>query len=136
MRTAITAILALVFPLVLAAPVLAAPGAPNFGEAIYADGEVWGTKGNEELPPPNDDNRQSFDDLYQFTNGVEGQLPVSEAGPGNPDYNGGRWAVVEVTWTDPTEAVLITSAEQLEQFDLQFTETGRYFQCPLLPSKS
>jgi hypothetical protein len=136
MRNAITAVLALALLLVFAAPALAASGAPNFGEAIYADGDVWGTKGNQELPPPNDANRRSFDDLYVFSNGAEGQLAVSEAGPRNPAYNGGRWAVVDVTWTNPSEAVLITSADQLDQYDLQFTETGRYFQCPLLPSKS
>jgi hypothetical protein len=135
MKKAITVIVALASVLMLALPALAAPGQPDFGDAIFADGEVWGTKGNGSLPPPNDNNRQSFDDLYEFTNGVAGQLPVSEAGPGNPDYNGGRWAVIEVTWTDPSEAVLITSAEQLEDHDLQFTETGTYFQCPLLPAK-
>ena len=136
MKSVIRLVLVLAVPLVFAAPALAAPGQPNFGEAIYADGEAWGTKGNGPLPAPNDDNRQSFDVLYQFTNGVHGQLAVAEAGPRNPDYNGGRWAAVTVTWVDPGEAVLITSADQLASHDLQFTPTGRYFQCPLLPSKA
>lgn len=135
-RTMITAVLALVFPLLFAVPALA--DAPNFGEAIYADGEAWGTKGNATLPAPTENNQQSFDTLYVFTNGAEGQLAVSEAGPGNPEYNGGRWAVVNVTWDSPDDAVLITSQEQLMEHldEVTVVDAHTYFQCPLLPVKA
>lgn len=132
-KTVITALLALVFPLLLAVPALAQ--APNFGPAVYADGQTWGTKGTTTLPAPTARNAQSYDALYMFTNGP-GQLPLSEAAPGNPAYNGGRWTVVEVTWNNPAEAVVITSADDLDRYDLTFHETGTYFQCPLLPDKS
>lgn len=110
---------------------------PNFGPAIYADGEAWGTKGNGDLPAPTENNRQSFDGLYKFTNGAEGQLPVAEAAPGNTDYNGGRWIEYFVTWN--VEAQHITSFDELQDHidagDVTVVESGNYFQCPLLPVK-
>ena len=126
----------------------AAPGAPNFMPAIYGDGEVWGTKGTTPLPAPNANNLRSFDDLYVFTNannpdGV--QLPVSEAAPGNPKYNGGRWSVQFVTWTEAGflayggYAPILTSEDDViynEQAGYLTIESGHnYFQCPLLPVK-
>ena len=87
--------LALALLIVTVIPAFAA--GPGFGPAIYADGVAWSTKGTADLPAPNDQDRQSFDGLYKFTNGVDGQLAVSEAGPGNPAYNGGRWAEYFVT---------------------------------------
>ena len=57
---------------------------PSFNPAIYADGELWSTKGLKDFPPPNDHNLQSFDKLFSFTNGAAGQFPVAEAAPGKP----------------------------------------------------
>ena len=123
--------------MVAAAPALAA--GPNFGEAIYADGVAWGTKGTADLPAPNDHNRQSFDGLFKFTNGVEGQLAVSEAGPGNPAYNGGRWIEYFVTWNITPSDEPVTSYAELHAFetsgDVTIVASGSYFQCPLLPVK-
>ena len=126
----------------LALAVVAIPAAaegPNFGPAIYADGRAWGTKGLGSLPPPNGRNDQSFDMLFAFTNGVSGQLAVSEAGPGNRNYNGGRWNLQNATWTDGSEPVLITSYDQLMMYvDLGLIEVesaNTYFLCPLLPVK-
>ena len=128
--------------------VQADPGQPNFGPAIYADGEVFGTKGVAALPAPSDSNVDSYDKLFAFTNGAAGQLAVAEAAPGNPDFNGGRWFTHTVTWTEAgLEAhggpVLLTSYA-----DIQFHEglghltvaagsfpggPQPYFLCPLLP---
>jgi hypothetical protein len=132
------ALFVLVLALSLAVTVPAFAAAPNFSAGIYADDQVFGTKGNSDLPAPNENNRQSFDALIKFTNGVEGQLPVAEAAPGNPAYNGGRWIEYEVTW-EGVEPVLLTSYTQvMHQIDignLSIIETGHYFQCPLLPVK-
>jgi len=129
--------LALALLIVTVIPAFAA--GPNFGPAIYADGVAWGTKGNGDLPAPNDHNRQSFDGLYKFTNGVAGQLPVAEAAPGNPAYNGGRWIEYFVTWNITPPDDPITSFEELSGYlqsgDASFVESGNYFQCPLLPVK-
>jgi hypothetical protein len=112
---------------------------PNFGMAIYADGAAWGTKGLGSLPAPNAHNTQSFDMLFAFTNGAAGQLPVSEAGPGNPNYNGGRWSLQMVTWAAGVEPVLITSYAQLMMYSnagaVSIASADTYFLCPLLPVK-
>jgi hypothetical protein len=133
------ALLTLVLALSLAITIPAFAAAPDFSAGIYADGQVFGTKGNADLPAPNENNRQSFDPLIKFTNGAEGQLPVAEAAPGNPAYNGGRWIEYKATWDADAAHVLLTSyAEVLEQVELgnlSLTETGNYFQCPLLPVK-
>jgi hypothetical protein len=131
-------ILVVALSLVFVVPAFAA--GPNFGSAIYADGETWGTKGTADLPAPTEANRQSFDGLFKFTNGVDGQLAVAEAAPGNPAYNGGRWIEYFVEFVDEEDAVLVTSYAQLHALKMDgkvtIDESGDYFQCPLLPDKS
>ena len=41
--------------------------------------------------------------LFIFYSGAEGQLPVSEAAPDNPKYNGGRWNAYSAEWIDDYE---------------------------------
>jgi hypothetical protein len=133
-------VILLVVALSLIAVVPAFAAGPNFGSAIYADGETFGTKGTASLPAPTENNRQSFDGLFKIMNGVEGQLAVAEAAPGNPAYNGGRWIEYFVEFVDPADAVLVTSYAQLHALAMAnkvtIVETGAYFQCPLLPDKS
>jgi hypothetical protein len=136
----------------LGAAAHADPGKPNFMPAIYADGEAWGTKGTTTLPAPNPHNLQSYDALYLITNSNNPmeQLPVAEAAPGNPDYNGGRWALYTVMWTDAGFAAhgIVPVLKSLD--DIEFHESlghlmvmagappngdGVYFQCPLLPTR-
>ena len=129
---------------------LAGPGKPNFSPSVYADGIAWGTKGTTELPAPNDHNIQSYDILYVFTNGADGQLPVSDAGPRNPFYNGGRWFTHTAMWTeegmiahDPLP-ILKSYDDVMLHYDLEHLDIWQgsppggppdYFQCPLLPVK-
>lgn len=129
---------------------LALPGMPNFMPALYADGEVWGTKAAALLPPPNGRNTQSFDKLFVIVNGAPGQLPVGEAAPRNPMYNGGRWFTHTVMWTaegmaahDPLP-VLMSYDEIQVHSDLGHLTIApgspaggppTYFECPLLPVK-
>jgi hypothetical protein len=124
--------------LVVAVPAFAAPGAPNFGEAIYADGEAYGTKGTTDLPAPNGKNNQSFDLIFAFTNAAAEQLPVAEAAPGNPMYNGGRWWAVQATWLVEPMGILKSYDEVMAHVDaghIELAYTTNYFQCPLLPVK-
>ena len=134
--------------IVFAGASLANPGAPNFGPALYGDGEVWGTKGAAALPPPNGNNNQSFDKLFVIVNGAPGQLPVAEAAPRNPAYNGGRWFTHTAMWTaegiaahDPLPVLTSYADIQLHQ-DLGHLAIAPgspaggpppYFECPLLP---
>jgi len=139
--------------LALASPATAAPGTPSFEGRVYADGQAYGTKFTTALPGPRGANSQSFDALYAVTNGAAGQLAVAEAAPGSTDYNGGRWAVSTVTWTDAALALygaalpVLTSDDELlaqEAAGLLTVTAGApdapgappdYFQCPLLPVK-
>ena len=123
---------------------------PNFSPALYGDGELWGTKGTTVLPEPNAHNERSFDKMFVFVNGAPGQLPVSEAAPGNPLYNGGRWFTYTAMWTeegmnahDPLPVLMsydeISLHEGLGHLAIApgSPEGGppEYFQCPLLPVK-
>jgi len=134
--------------LTLSSMASADPGQPTFGAALYGDGEVWGTKGTTSLPAPNANNEQSFDKLYVITNANDPngiQLPVSEAAPGNPKYNGGRWNLQLATWTAEAfmayggYAPILKSGEEVDynvQLGyLEIASGSAYFQCPLLPVK-
>jgi len=127
-------------------------GAPNFSDSVYGDGVAWGTKGTTVLPAPNENNLQSFDALYVITNSnnPQGQLPVSEAAPGNTAYNGGRWFTHTAEWTADAfmelgiVPVLTSYDDIMLHRDLghliitpgSFPEGPPvYFQCPLLPVK-
>lgn len=136
----------------------ARPGRPSFAAEIYGDGEPWGTKFTTAIPDP-DDNEQSFDVLVFIVAGPGRdapplQLPISEAAPGNPDYNGGRWASKTVTVEEPggydpndpiTDYGTFLDAQAAGTFGgfIDGAPLGpngdpvrpEYFQCPLLPVK-
>ena len=132
---------------------LALPGKPSFCPRIYGDGIAWGTKGTAFLNAPNDNNLQSYDILYLITNSNNAatQLPVSDAAPGNPNYNGGRWFSHTVTWTAAgfaahgTVPILKSYADIMLHYNLGHLDivpgspdpdtTPDYFDCPLLPVK-
>ena len=118
------------------------PGQPNFMPALWGDGELWGTKGTTVLPAPNGRNLQSFDKLFVIANSTAaGQLPVAEAAPGNPYYNGGRWSTYTVSWNDESMSdTLLTSYDDIMDYAGDLTISAgspggppSYFQCPLLP---
>ena len=134
--------------------VSAAPGQPSFAPNLYADGEVWGTKGTTGLPAPNEHNMQSFDKLFVIVDDSGPiQMPVAEAAPGNSNYNGGRWATQTVRWTEAGIAAhgmplpVLTSYDDvmlhysLGHLSITAGSPGGegappdFFQCPLLPVK-
>lgn len=150
-RKASPILLAVVLALVIAVPTFAEQPvnvggglgnkAPNFSPGVYADGQVWGTKGTTSLPAPNEANQGSFDPIFVFTNGADGQMPVGEAAPGNPAYNGGRWAAQTATWIEdlPHSKPVLTSYDEVMFHaglgHLIIEDAHTYFQCPLLPVK-
>jgi hypothetical protein len=130
----------------------AMPGKPDFAPRIYADGVAWGTKVTTLLPEPMGMNYDSFDKLFVITNSNNpgDQLPVGEAGPGSPDYNGGRWWTHTVEWTSEgfshhgTVPILmsyddIMLHEGLGHLTITEGTPGPpppdFFSCPLLPVK-
>lgn len=123
---------------------------PNFSPALYADGAVWGTKATTVLPAPRGNNLRSFDKLFVVVNGAPGQLPVAEAAPGNPLYNGGRWFTHTVMWTAEGMSAHDPLPVLMSYYDIELhynlghlaiapgSPAGgppAYFECPLLPVK-
>lgn len=133
--------LVLALSLIAVVPAFADAGKPDFSAGVYADGEAWGTKATTSLPAPNDNNEQSYDKIFVFINGAEGQLPVGEAAPGNTNYNGGRWSVRLASWIDdlPHEKMVLTSSDDVmfhyNLGHIVIEDAEIYFQCPLLPVK-
>jgi len=77
-----------------------------------------------------------FDELYAGGNGFLNGVPlISESGPGDQDYNGGRWHMnVLKPWVDPNKYMDACTVEDLDLDD--FMSTANYFECPLLPRRS
>ena len=110
-------------------------GAPQFSRALPRP-QTWV---NDELfngvvtPAGFDPRSESFDELYTGGNGFLDGVPlISESGPGDQDYNGGRWHLNLLReGVDPDKYVAASSVEDLDLDDFMSTDT--YFECPLLP---
>ena len=110
----------------LAASAAAQIGPP--GGTIYAHDQTYRTVATPtELPP-----HGKFDTLYVLG---EGLAPVSEAAPGDRDYNGGRWEVRPVTFltVDPMQ---YTNAEDIvaaaDRGEVEIGDVAARFVCPLI----
>ncbi|HEX2029209.1 MAG TPA: hypothetical protein VHF25_14540 [Nitriliruptorales bacterium] len=124
---------------VLATPALAArggqPGSPVAPDAIWADGDLYGTIAQGALHY--NGNERSFDLLVM----IAGQAPVAEAAPGNRDYNGGRWLPVSASWAHGGTPTLLTSyaavraAVEAGDLLLGTPDTEGAFLCPLIPNR-
>jgi hypothetical protein len=133
MKRLIPIAIAAMLAVMIAAPASAAPNTPIASGAIWADGTLLGTRPLGSLPF--NDNEQAFDHLYK----IEGQAAVSEAGPGNPAYSGGRWIPTPVTKTMsfPTDTVIKSYAELLDAEEQGWVvigdgDTSNTFLCPLI----
>ncbi|MFQ6013434.1 MAG: hypothetical protein ACE5LS_07300 [Thermoplasmata archaeon] len=66
---------------------------------------------------------------------IPGQAPVAGAGPGDRDYNGGRWQPTMVAWVSGGAQPLFTDGDAVEAAlaagDLVVTGSGAPFLCPL-----
>ena len=96
---------------------------------IYAHDELYtGVNAPRDLP-----DNGNFDAIYVLGAGL---MPVSDAAPGDRDYNGGRWEVRIVTFVgmSPTQ---FTSADQIaaavSMGKVTIGEVVRRFECPLIP---
>lgn len=140
---------ALVVGLLLATSAAQADGATRVSDALWANGVTWDTvltPTGFSQPPGH-----SVDKLYNFSmSGLTGQRAVAESAPGDHDYNGGRWWVQIVVFTeqgllahDPdgdgvANFELTSAADVQAHVDLghiEIMETSIYFECPLLRSR-
>ncbi|TLZ51816.1 MAG: hypothetical protein E6K18_04030 [Methanobacteriota archaeon] len=111
------------------ANVASATPPPQATGRVYADDQLWATFATNDIKGGPE---QSLDKIFVFP-GTD-LIPVGEAGPGNPEYNSGRWDVHEVTFTGmaPTQ---FTSDEAIWYHasigDLTISGTVKMFHCPL-----
>lgn len=144
----VTIVAALLFAPVLAIAAYAG-GATRVANAIWANEVIYDTvitPTSFKMPPS-----VSTDRLYNFgMSGLEGQRSVSESAPGQRGYNGGRWHVQMVVFTEEGMHVhdpdgdgmvnfeLMSAAEVLKHQNLGhliINDTMIYFECPMLPRK-
>ena len=115
----------------VAAAVLATPattagnslGPP--GSTIYAFDQAYRTIATPTSLP----DRGPFDTIYVFPD-CASCASVSEAAPGHPGYNGGRWRVVEAFGITSQ----LTNAEAVVDAASSLIDTGTHFVCPLIPA--
>ena len=103
-----------------------------------ASSTIWlnGVEVHTIAPPAHVAAGSGTDTLYVIPN----QSAVAVAGPGSPNYHGGRWAVFAVAWNPGSTPVPLTSAEmvQNELAAGHITITRQPEQdnrCPLQPGK-
>lgn len=123
--------------------------ATRVDDLIWAHGEIYSTiltTNSFNMPPAH-----SLDILYNFgMSGLEGQRPISDAAPGDTYYNGGRWTVHMVLFTDAGKAAHDPDGDGVVNFELtdagmvdhhvqlghlEIIEAGVYFSCPLIKSR-
>jgi hypothetical protein len=114
MRKLLVAFVALAVMAIPSMAWAAGAGGVTDGAAFYVDGVEYRTVGT-----PTDLSRtkapaHTFDTLYA----IDGQaLAVSEAAPGDTDYNGGRWRVHAISFDDYHAAVAMFDANGSGDFD-------------------
>lgn len=129
MRTRLTTATILSAMLVLA---IAAPTAARTFGTIYVDDVAYRTFG----VPARVDAGTGTDPIVAFTNFEQGG--VAQFAPGRGSH-GGRWQVWVATWTDPGEARLVTSFDEVMELvasgDLDLARNpGADFRCPIQPN--
>jgi hypothetical protein len=90
---------------------------------IYAFDQAYRTVATPTSLP----NRGKFDTIYEFPD-CASCANVSEAAPGTPGYNGGRWRVVAAAGI----TTQLTNAEDVLAQATSLTDTGTRFVCPLI----
>ena len=107
---------------VLAAPSMSSGLGPP-GSTIYAFDQAYRTIATPTSLP----DRGPFDTIYNFPD-CPTCASVSEAAPGHPGYNGGRWRVVEAFGI----TTQLTNAEDVVAQASSLVDTGTHFVCPLI----
>jgi hypothetical protein len=142
-RTMPAAVVAAAAALVFAATALAAGAGGVSGPSFYVDGQLYRTVGTPtDLSQPGGP-ASSFDTIYEFF-GL--QPNVATAAPGDPGYNGGRWRVQGLTFTNYPAAVAAFDTNDSGNLDSDeevaaaiaagaATDIGviKSFECPAIP---
>ena len=109
MRRIVSLLTVFGFLLSIAATPVAAGGPPSL--SFYIDGARYRTVGTPTDFTGTGAPDFTYDRIYALGSGL---INVAESKPGDRDFNGGRWAVMPITWhTTPTQ---LTRAEQVEDY--------------------
>jgi hypothetical protein len=106
MRRLITAIVGGAFALSAFSSIAAAGGPPSL--SFYIDDVRYRTVGTPTDFSGTGAPASTYDAIYALGPGL---INVAEAKPGDTDFNGGRWAVMPITWN--VTPVQFTNAEQV-----------------------
>ncbi len=112
------------------------------GPAFYVDGELYRTVGTPTDLSGTGAPAHSFDTIYA----IPDQPNVATAAPGDSGYNGGRWMVQVLTFTDYQDAVDAVDDNDSGDIDsndevqaaiaggfVADIEAGPQFVCPVIP---
>ena len=111
------------------------------GGTIWADGIAFQTVATPTHLP----NKGPKDGIFAFM-GLDGQFSVAESKPGDQDYNGGRWQVYVLTYTEQGIANFDADGDGVADYQLTDWESvqqhisagdftmsmGPSFVCPLI----
>ena len=123
-RLLLLSLVSLVGAAVFAVPAMSDGIGPP-GSTIYAFDQAYRTVATPTSLP----DRGPFDTIYLFPDCAD-CASVSEAAPGHPGYNGGRWRVVQAFGIDSQ----LTNAEDVVAQATALVDTGTRFVCPLSPA--
>lgn len=112
------------------------------GPSFYVDGELYRTVGTPTDLSGTGAPLHSYDTIYA----IGGQPNVATAAPGDPGFNGGRWMVHALTFTDYDDAVDAVDSNMSGDIDsnaeVQAAISGGFvtdntvvaqFECPVIP---
>lgn len=131
---------------VAGAGIVTAGVGPPANDSFWVDGELYRTVGTPTALP----DHGPSDGIYAF-GGELGQTNVAEAKPGDQDYNGGRWNVTVVGFTeagvnaldqdgDGTIDTQLMSWEEVKQAIadgyVEVLGPGPHFECPVIPENT
>lgn len=144
MRLALSLVSVPVLALVFAAAAFAAGAGGVTGPAIYVDGQLYRTVGTPTDFSHTGAPDASFETLYDL-GGLQ-PYNVAVAGPGDPGFKGGRWAIHAVTFDEYGAAVAAFDANHSGDFDSAAEveaaiDAGaahdggvvKRFECPVIP---
>jgi hypothetical protein len=79
----------------------------------WANGLIYGAQNSSSYIPASG----ARNTLYVF-DGLKGQRPVAEAGPGDPNYQDGRWKVVKLEFTPAGKEAFDINHDGYSEFEI------------------